>query len=195
MWHSCVSLYRRRLYIYFLCKCRFLIGQKGVGRAGPLIATATVSVSTEHSKQTDVSHTLSLSGFQTTINTVSFSRSLVSGLALPPSLWLLRDVGGWNRPTSRALSVFCARDVTGRDLLLGSVPAMRSSTWQHTLGTSSFNTISTAAGTQQRERPATDTLSSRRRCTCHAANGYEITRCQQPTERVTHAVYLGYYKM
>ena len=34
------------------------------------------------------------------------------------SLAALRDVGGWNRLTSRALSVDCVRDVTDRDVLL-----------------------------------------------------------------------------
>lgn len=64
------------------------------------------------------------------------SRSLVSGPVLRCceavsiySLWLLRDVGGRNRPTIRALSAVCARDVAWQ----GSVPrlclsAMRSST-------------------------------------------------------------------
>lgn len=46
------------------------------------------------------------------------ARCSIFSLPLPLPPLLLRDVGGWNRATSRPLSVGCARDVTDRDVLL-----------------------------------------------------------------------------
>lgn len=66
-------------------------------------------------------------------------------------LWLLRDVGGWNRRTSRPLSFVCACDVTGRDLQ----PRLRLRPWgaqrDIPFGTGELNGISTAAGIKKKK--------------------------------------------